>query len=151
MSSCELLVKVMQRFSITYHFRSSDLNCFFFSYPNICLFKAPAKSLSCLVWQYDEMNFSSVFCLDLMILCLEFNFHSLNAPWLNREWGPEPVKVRRRFHSVFGMILLIFIWPKYAQSFIAVMPWDCLLPQSHDTGVFHRIIKTDEFSSCTAI
>lgn len=84
MSSCELLVKVMQSFSITYHFRSNNFTRSFFSYPNICLFKAPAKSLSCLVWQHDEMDFSSMFHLDLMILCLEFNFHSLNSPWLTQ-------------------------------------------------------------------
>lgn len=37
MSSCEPLVKVMQWFSITYHFRSNDFTHSFFSYPNICL------------------------------------------------------------------------------------------------------------------
>ena len=67
MSSCELLVKVTQRFSITCHFRSNGFTRSFFSYLNICLFKAPAKSLSCLAWRRDEMDFSSVFHLDLMI------------------------------------------------------------------------------------
>lgn len=89
MSSCEPLVKVMQWFSITYHFRSNDFTHSFFSCPNTCLFKAPAKSLSCLVWQHDETDISSMFHRDLMILRLGFNFHSFNSPWLTqrlRSW-----------------------------------------------------------------